>query len=567
MRIALVPVNVVLGDWEGNLKIHQTRVAEAVKLGADLVVFPELSLVGYCPLDMLARPAWAEKAMAQLDRFQDWLAAEHPKLAVIVGTTFTVRAESLTPRGIANCAVFLQGKKREVRAKTLLPDYDVFHEMRYFDSAVFLPDSFRAPIPFGGKKLGILICEDSWEETEIRGQRIYRLNPTEHLAKQGCDLLVNISASPFDRSKRERRREAIGARAKQFKIPIVYVNHYGANDDLLFDGDCFRIDENGEAGPGKLDADGEILLVDLARPLRGHTDKPAAKEKRVSRNELRGLEHMLVMGIRDYCRKNGFERAVLGISGGIDSALVAALACEALGAANVTGLIMPSKFSSLHSIEDAEALARAAGFAFRHAPIKMTHSTFLMGLKPFFEGMPEDVTEENMQSRIRGMTVMAFANKFQALALATGNRSEFSMGYSTLYGDMCGALAPIGDLLKTEVYELARYMNSVRPWIPERTFTKPPSAELRPNQTDQDTLPPYDVLDACLRILLEQELEPEAALAQLKKSFPKANLALVERVQRSLRLSEYKRRQAPPILKVSPRAFGPGRVYPITCQF
>lgn len=559
MRIALAPVNVVLGDWEGNLQIHQARVREAIKLGADLVVFPELSLVGYSPLDLMSRPSWADKAMAQIEEFHAWLRERHPELAVIVGTTFSVKAQSLTPRGIANCAVFLHGKTREIRAKTLLPDYDVFHEMRYFDSAAFLDESFRAPISFQGKKLGILICEDSWEEMEIRGQRIYRLNPTEHLAKQGCELLVNLSASPFDRSKRERRRAAIAADAIATRLPIVYVNHFGGNDDLIFDGDAFLMRADGTAGPQKLDADNEILLVD--------TDKPAVPEKRVVRNELRGLETTLVTGIRDYCRKNGFSRAVLGISGGVDSALVAVLACEALGSENVTGLIMPSKFSSTHSIEDAEALAQNLGMSRKHFPIKMPHSTFALALKPFFEGLPEDTTEENLQSRLRGVAVMAFSNKFRALALATGNRSEFAMGYATLYGDMCGALAPIGDLLKTEVYELSHYLNSVKPRIPERTLTKPPSAELRPNQTDQDSLPSYDVLDACLRLLLEPELEPRDALQELKKSFPKADLALVERVQKALRISEYKRRQAPPILKVSPRAFGPGRVYPITCRY
>lgn len=560
MKIALVPVNVVLGDFEGNLKIHQARVKEASERGAELVAFPELSLVGYSPLDLMSRPSWAAKAAAQLDSFHEWLQQKYPKLAVIVGTTVGVSAQSLTPRGIANCAVFLHGKTREVRAKTLLPDYDIFHEMRYFDSAAGLPDSFRAPIQFGKHKLGILICEDSWEEMEIRGQRIYRLNPTEHLKKQGCDLLVNISASPFDRTKKERRRAAIAVDAKQFSIPMAYVNHFGGHDDLVFDGDCFLMGAEGELLAQKLDPDNEILVTDSGK-------NAVAGDTRKTRSELRGLEAMLVTGIRDYCKKNGFGKVVLGISGGMDSALVAALACEALGPENVTGLIMPSKFSSVHSIEDAELLARNAGFAFRHFPIKMPHSTFAMGLKPFFEGMPEDVTEENLQSRLRGTAVMAFSNKFRSLALATGNKSEFAMGYATLYGDMCGALAPIGDLFKTEVYELAAYLNSVRPWIPERTFTKPPSAELRPDQTDQDSLPPYDLLDACLRLLLEQELEPADALPLLKKQFPKANQALVEKIHRSVRLSEFKRKQAPPILKVSVRAFGAGRVYPITCQF
>lgn len=559
MKIALAPVNVVLGDFEGNLKIHQARVKEASERGAELVAFPELSLVGYSPLDLMGRPSWARKAAAQLDQLHAWLQEKYPKLAVIVGTTVAVEAESLTPRGIANCAVFLHGKTREVRAKTLLPDYDVFHEMRYFDSAAGLPDSFRAPIKFGKHTLGILICEDSWEEMEIRGKKIYRLDPTERLKKQGCDLLVNISASPFDRTKRERRRSAIATDAKRFGLPMAYVNHFGGHDDLVFDGDCFFMGLEGEPLAQKLDADNELLMIE--------TGGSPKKETRTTRNELRGLETMLVTSIRDYCRKNGFQKAVLGISGGMDSALVAVLARLALGPENVTGLIMPSKFSSVHSIEDAEELARNCGFAYRHFPIKMPHSTFAMGLKPFFEGMPEDATEENLQSRLRGIAVMAFSNKFKALALATGNRSEFAMGYATLYGDMCGALAPIGDLFKTEVYELAAYLNSVKPWIPERTFTKPPSAELKPNQTDQDSLPPYDLLDAALRLLLEQELDPEDALPLLKKSFPKANLALLESIHRAVRITEYKRKQAPPIVKVSVRAFGPGRVYPLTCHF
>jgi NAD+ synthase (glutamine-hydrolysing) len=559
VKIALASVNVLLGDWEGNLKIHQARVKEAAKSGAELLVFPELSLVGYSPLDLMSRPSWASKATLQLDAFHAWLEREFPKLGVIVGTTFGVRSQSLAPRGIANCAVFLHGKVREVRAKTLLPDYDVFHEMRYFDSASGLGEEYRAPISFGGKKLGILICEDSWEEMEIRGQRIYRLNPTEHLAKQGCDFLVNLSASPFDRSKRERRRRAIAADAKQFKIPIVYTNHFGGQDDLIFDGDCFLMRSDGTLGPQKLDANDDLLVFD---------DRQASGEKKANGiTELAGLQKMLVTGIRDYCQKNGFQKAVLGISGGIDSALVAVLARQALGAENVIGLIMPSKFSSSHSIEDAEWLARAAGIRHHHVPIKMPHATIAMGLKPFFEGLPEDATEENLQSRLRGVTVMAFSNKFRALALATGNRSEFAMGYATLYGDMCGALAPIGDLFKTEVYELARYFNFERPWIPERTFTKPPSAELKPGQTDQDSLPPYDLLDACLGFLLEQELEPGDALPLLQKNFPQVDLALVERVHRAIRVSEYKRKQAPPILKVSQRAFGPGRVYPLTCHY
>lgn len=557
MKLALIPVNVKVGDFEGNLKIHRARVKEAVEQGANFLVFPELSLVGYFPKDLLQRPSWAARAEVQLREFHSWLQKDYPQVAVLVGTTLPVQADSTSPRGLANCAVFLQGKTREVRAKTLIPYYDVFHESRYFDSAADLPGSFREPIQVGGKKIGVLVCEDSWDEMTLRERRVHTLDPTEHLAKLGCDLLVNLSASPFDRRKKERRRATILAAAKANGLPIAYVNHFGAQDDILFDGDCFVCDGAGET-TGKEEASPDIFLWSEGRP---------KKSTKLAKAELRDLRQMIVVGIRDYARKNGFERAVLGLSGGIDSALVAALACEALGARNVIGIAMPSKFSSTHSIDDAEALARNLGLVYRHLPIKMPHSTFQMALKPFFEGMPEDTTEENLQARIRGTAVMAFANKFRALALATGNKSEFAMGYSTLYGDMCGALAPIGDLFKGEVYELSRFLNEERPVIPESSITKAPSAELKPNQTDQDSLPPYDLLDEALRLLMEQELDPGAALPILKKSFPKADLALLERIHRALVINEYKRKQAPPILRVSGRAFGPGRPYPLTCLF
>lgn len=557
MKLALVPVNVKVGDFEGNLKIHRSRVKEAVEQGASFLIFPELSLVGYFPKDLLQRPSWAAKAEAQLNDFHEWLQKEYPKVAVLVGTTLPVQAKSVSPRGLANCAVFLQGKTREVRAKTLIPYYDVFHESRYFDSAADLPAAFREPISVEGKKIGVLICEDSWDEMTIRERRVHLVDPTAHLAKQGCDLLVNLSASPYDRRKKERRRATIQAAATANGVTIAYVNHFGAQDDILFDGDCFVFSPDGEVA-GKDEAGPDIFFW---------SEGKAKKATKLAKGELRDLRQMLVTGIRDYARKNGFERAVLGLSGGIDSALVAVLASEALGAKNVIGIAMPSKFSSTHSIDDAEALARNLGLIYRHLPIKMPHSTFQMALKPFFEGLPEDVTEENLQARIRGTAVMAFANKFKALALATGNKSEFAMGYSTLYGDMCGALAPIGDLFKGEVYELSHFLNEGRAVIPESSLTKAPSAELRPNQTDQDSLPPYDILDEALRLLMERELDPPDALPILQKSFPKADLALLERIHRALAMNEYKRKQAPPILRVSGRAFGPGRPYPLTCRF
>lgn len=559
MKLALQPINVRAGDFEGNLEIHRSRVKAAAKEGADLVAFPELSLVGYFPRDLLVRPSWAAKCESQLNDFHAWLKREHPKLGVIVGTTLAVEATGSNPKGLANCAVFLQGETREVRAKTLLPYYDVFTENRYFDSAENLPESFRKPIEIAGKKIGILICEDSWDEMQIRGRNLYRGNPTLFLKEQGCESLINISASPYERTKKDRRRETIAKDAKEFSIPISYVNLYGAQDEIIFDGDAFAYGTDGALTAEKKEASSDLLWI------RDEGKKPSGS--RPANQELETLRSMLVLGIRDYLGKNGFKKVVLGLSGGIDSALVAALAVEAVGPQNVIALAMPSKFSSVGSIEDAEALAQAAGFKLHHFPIKMPHSTFSMALKPFFGGMAEDTTEENLQSRLRGMAVMAFSNKFHALALATGNKSEFAMGYATLYGDMCGAIAPIGDLYKTEVYELSRYMNEIRPWIPESTLTKAPSAELRPNQTDQDSLPPYDLLDAALYLLIEEELDPKDALAPLKKKFPKADLALLERIQKAVRINEHKRRQAPVILRVSGRAFGPGRPYPLSCLY
>lgn len=559
MKLALVPVNVRVGDFEGNLKIHRAAIEEAARQGAGFVVFPELSLLGYPPRDLLHRPDFPERALAQLEQLHSWLREKHPKIAVLVGTVARVKAQGPSPRGLANVAVFLAGERRETRAKTLIPYYDVFHESRYFDSAELLPESLKGPIEWGGEKIGVLICEDSWDAFSLRGVQVHSVNPTERLAKAGATLLVNISASPYDRKKKEARRDTVARAAKQHALPIAYVNHFGAQDEILFDGDAFVVGKEGAVLASHEEPSHEILYW--------RSDAPGKAAKLLADREIRDLKLMLVTGIRDYARKNGFSRAVLGVSGGIDSAVVAALAAEALGAKNVIGLVMPSKYSSSHSIEDAEILGRNLGLELRHFPIKMPHSTFLMALKPFFAGLPEDVTEENLQARLRGVAVMAFSNKFRALPLATGNKSELAMGYSTLYGDMCGALFPIGDLYKTEVYELAHFLNRERADIPERSLTKAPSAELRPGQTDQDTLPPYELLDAALHLLIEEELSPEAALPLLRKSHAGADLALLDRIHQALRQSEYKRKQAAPILRVSRKAFGMGRSYPLTCIF
>ncbi len=552
MKIALAPINVKVGDFAANLKQAIAKIEEAERLGARLIVFPELSLLGYPSQDLLGRVDYLEKAAAQLDSLHKEI--KNKNIAVIVGTAL----KSEGSRGVMNAAVFLHKNRREVRAKSLIPFYDVFNESRYFDSALELPEKFRGPVEFEGTKLGILICEDSWHDFELYGRKLYDVNPSEALKKQGCDLLVNISASPFDRTKRQRRREMMAKTAKALGVKTFYVNHLGAQDEIIFDGDAFAYGTDGALLGEKSPWSDELLFLSM--------EKGEAKPK-LAVDEIADIERALVTGIRDYVKKNGFKQVVLGVSGGIDSAVVAALAAQAVGPENVIALSMPSKYSPSHSIEDAEKLAQTLGLKLRNFPIKFLFSTFHMALKPFFSGMPEDVTEENLQARLRGLTVMAFSNKFQALALSTGNKSELAVGYSTLYGDMCGALEPIGDLYKTEVYQLARHLNKDREMIPDNSIRKAPSAELRPGQTDQDTLPPYDVLDTVLAELVDNELSPEAALAKLREREFDLSEEAVQGIARSVRLAEHKRKQAPPVLRISTKAFGIGRRYPITCSY
>jgi NAD+ synthase (glutamine-hydrolysing) len=549
VKIALATVNVRVGDFEANLKQAIARIEEAERLGARLILFPELSLVGYPSQDLFMRADFLEKAAKQLDELQE--KTKSKDIAIVVGTAL----KSDGPHGAMNAAVFLHKGRREVRAKTLIPFYDVFNESRYFDSALDLNEKFRGPIEFEGKKFGLLVCEDSWHEMQLAGRKIYQSNPSKDLKDKGCEILLNLSASPFDKTKRERRRQTISAAARALGVKIFYVNNLGAHDELVFDGDAFAFHGDGSLIDEKPTWNNELLFVS--------TDKSGGKAK-LAVNETADIQRALVLGIRDYLKKNGFQKVVLGLSGGIDSAVVAALAAEAIGPENVIALSMPSKVSSSHSIEDAEKLAANLGIRLKSFPIKFLFSTVHMALKPFFSGMPEDVTEENLQARLRGISVMAFANKFQALALATGNKSELAVGYSTLYGDMCGALMPIGDLYKTEVYELANYINKTKEVIPESSIRKPPSAELRAGQTDQDSLPPYDVLDAILFQLVDRELSVDAAFRELKDGELDISEDLVRGIQRSVRVSEYKRRQAGPILRMSMKAFGIGRRYPIT---
>lgn len=557
MKIALIPVNPVVGDFSGNLERAVAAVTAAERAGANLAVLPELALIGYPPQDIVLRTSYAPYAATQLDAFAAAVAkiARRDDFAVVAGTALASPAGDAQP--LINAAVFLHGKRRETRAKSLIPHYDIFHERRYFESALKLEPSFRAPIEFLGERFGVLVCEDSWHETVKYGRKLYSCSPSQALVEQGATFLVNISASPFNADKWTNRRQAISATARALKVPKFYVNLCGANDEIVFDGDAFCIGADGNTVAENRRFQEEMLLVDSRAT--GAAAGKVGDDARIA-----GIHAAIVLGIRDYARKNGFKSAVLGLSGGIDSAVVAALAVDALGPANVFGLTLPSKHSSAHSLADAETLARNLGMKCQNLSIKFLQSTFELALKPFFAGKPEDLTEENLQARLRGIALMAMANKFGHLLLATGNKSELAVGYSTLYGDMCGGLAPIGDLFKTDVYALAKFLNRERERIPSNSIAKAPSAELKPGQTDQDTLPPYSVLDRILHFLVERELSFAECAAALKAEGLSVDDAVLRDMERRVWANEFKRNQFAPILRTSDKAFGIGRRYPLT---
>jgi NAD+ synthase/NAD+ synthase (glutamine-hydrolysing) len=434
---------------------------------------------------------------------------------------------------------------RSVHRKTLLPTYDVFDEWRYFEPAAEVRVA-----DLGARRLGISVCEDIWNDADFWPRRLYRDDPIERLVVGGAEILVNISSSPFTIEKRHLRPRMLAATARRWGRPLVYCNQVGGQDDLVFDGASLAFDARGEVIARAAEHAEDLVVVDLGAG-RGEI-RPFAD------SDARSALEALVLGTRDYARRCGFRRAVLGLSGGIDSALVACIAARALGPDNVLGVAMPSRYTSEASRRDAAALARNLGVALEELSIEPVFQAYLDTLAPVFAGRAPDVTEENLQARVRGGLLMALSNKLGALLLTTGNKSELGTGYCTLYGDMCGGLAVISDVPKTLVYRIAREVNADSPVIPEDVFTKAPSAELRPNQTDQDTLPPYDVLDAILDLHVEQGLDTDAIVARGH------DRAVVERVVRLVRLSEYKRRQAAPGLKITGKAFGPGRRYPIT---
>lgn len=542
MRLVLAQLNPTVGDFGGNVRRLLEVYREAAAAGADLVVAPELYVTGYPPQDLLYDRSFLAANRAALEA----LAAATGTTGLLVG--FVDESAARPGRGLANAAALLQsGRILAVRHKTLLPTYDVFDEDRYFD-----PAPSNTPVAFGGRRLGITICEDIWNDEDFWPERRYRSNPPAELVAGGAEILVNLSASPWWLGKTRTRYAMLQSLARKLQRPVIFCNQVGGNDELIFDGHSLAFDAQGRLIAAGRAFEEDRIWLDLARAEPLAFEEPAEEAM---------VWSALVLGTRDYFRKCGFQRAVLGLSGGIDSALTACIAAAALGPENVHGLSLPSQYSSPGSLRDARELAQRLGIRYDVLPIQPVFEACKAQLAPLFTGRGEDVTEENLQARIRGLLLMALSNKFGSLLLTTGNKSELAVGYCTLYGDMNGGLAVISDVPKTLVYRLARWVNRDREIIPAACLTKPPSAELRPNQTDQDTLPPYEVLDAILEAFIVRGQTVEEMVAA---GFDRAT---VEQVMRMIQRSEYKRRQAPPGLKVTTKAFGIGRRVPVAHRF
>jgi NAD+ synthase (glutamine-hydrolysing) len=558
MKIGLLQLNPTVGDFAANRQKLLAGYEKAAALGAELVVAPELFLCGYPPRDLLLREDFIAANLAALAETAQGVGAT----PLCVG--YVDRNPERPGRALRNAAAVLQNGKTVWRtAKCLLPTYDVFDEDRYFE-----PAKSVEPFVFNGKKLGITICEDIWNDEDFWPERRYRRDPVKELVAQGAEIILNLSASPWHDGKERLRLEMLRRAARDEKIPLAQVNAIGANDELIFDGHSVALDARGEViALGKGFAE-EVFVADLksgrSRGNEARTENAAETPHVVSYNfppREQQLFSALSLGIRDYVHKCGFKSAIVGLSGGIDSALVAVLAADALGADRVLGVSMPARYSSAGSLNDAAALAKNLGIRYEVLPIEPVFKSVESQLAKVFAGTKPNEAEENMQSRLRGVTLMALSNKFGALVLTTGNKSEMAVGYCTLYGDMCGALAPLADVFKTDIYKIARWVNRDREIIPAASLTKPPSAELRPNQKDQDSLPPYELLDEILDLYIVKNLGKEAII---RRGF---DAAVVSDVINKVTFSEYKRRQAAPGLKVSPRAFGMGRCLPVAQRF
>ncbi|MGD2175283.1 MAG: NAD+ synthase [Candidatus Brocadiaceae bacterium] len=541
MKVALAQINTTVGDVEGNTGRAVQAVREGARLGAQMVILPELTLSGYPPQDLAERPAFIDANEKAVRRVADAARGVYAIVGHIAG------ARRRTGKPAANAASVLRdGQVMARRDKSLLPTYDVFDEARYFQPALT-----SEPVALGHLRVGLTICEDAWNDPTFWGDRLYERDPVQELAEAGADLLVNISASPFSAGKQQFRRAMLGAAAQRHGLPLLYVNLVGGNDQLLFDGRSLALDARGETLACGRAFEEDLIVVESDH---AGTDSLPAEPLLEPVEE---IWRALLLGTRDYVRKCGFSTVVLALSGGVDSALTATLAARALGPENVTALFMPTCFSSDRSRRDAEALSDNLGIRLVSISIEELRTTAERALEPHFRGAERGVAEENIQARLRGCLVMAFANKFGSLPLATGNKSELAVGYCTLYGDMVGGLAVIGDVPKTTVYELAFYSNRDGETIPESILTRPPSAELKPDQTDQDVLPPYEVLDPILDLYVEEGLEFDAIVDAGHDA------ETVRRVLAMVDGAEFKRRQAPITLRVTHKAFGPGRRLPV----
>jgi len=553
MRLGLAQLNPIVGDLAGNRRRILDAYAALVAQGAELVIFPELAVCGYPPRDLLFKRRFVPDAAESLAQ----IAAAVGDVPALIGT---VELNS-TGRGrpFHNSAAFChRGRVTAVARKCLLPTYDVFDEDRYFE-----PATAPTVVEHAGRRIGITICEDIWTHPMLSTRRLYsgRL-PLEQLATQSCDLMVNLSASPWHYDKDSVRQKLVADAACALGCPVAYVNAVGGNDELLFDGRGLVCDATGSIVAGLAAFREENRVVDVALGRTPPVGGPAPQiDPSFAQHELKDMYEALVLGVRDYAHKSGFKRALVALSGGIDSALVAVIAAEALGRENLIGVSLPSSISSQHSRDDARILAANLGIRFETITIADAVAATEASLQPLFAGRPRDVAEENIQARIRGVLMMALSNKFGSLLLTTGNKSEVAVGYCTLYGDMCGGLAVISDVFKTQVYALSRWINREREIIPQNTIDKAPSAELRPGQTDQDSLPPYDLLDTILQGYVEEGLSSRDLIAQ---GFSEA---VVKDVVRKVDLNEYKRKQAAPGLKITPLAFGVGRRIPIVQKY
>jgi len=544
VKIALAQINPTVGDFTGNLDKIVSAARRSVDHGARLTVFSELAVCGYPPADFLEKPSFLLRCRQAVEELA--LATRDLSTAVLAGVALPASPNAGKPA--VNAAVlFDRGRVLLEQHKRLLPFYDVFDEQRYFS-----PAASQQVVELDGLRLAITICEDAWNDKNFWPRRLYSLDPMEELMRQNPSLHVNLSSSPFWHSKRKLRRQMLAAIARRDGVPVMICNQVGGNDSLIFDGSSFAMNGRGEIVAQAASFEEDLVIADpfVAPPIADPHD-----------DDTEAAYRALVIGTRDYVRKCGFRKAIVGLSGGIDSALVAAIAAEALGKENVLGIGMPSPYSSVGSIQDSRRLASNLGICFEVIGISDLFKGYTSALQPLFEGRPPDITEENIQSRIRGNLLMALSNKLGALVLTTGNKSEMAVGYCTLYGDMVGALAVIGDLVKTRVFAICRWLNRDREVIPPAIIEKAPSAELRPDQKDTDSLPPYETLDPIIEAYVERYETPEHISEQYGFS-----LDLVKQVVRLVERSEYKRQQAAPVLKVTSKSFGMGRRFPIAVK-